>query len=112
VSISEALDPPKAILLLRGIRDFTAKCRDFEMKKVRKSAEKDSLAVDGVTSEPVSLLNSLLTGNLTGKFADLRRKAGSREAYHTEYGRVLIANPILTEQLIREFSASYQGIIM
>jgi hypothetical protein len=44
VSISEALDPPKAILLLRGIRDFTAKCRDFEMKKVRKSAEKDSLA--------------------------------------------------------------------
>jgi hypothetical protein len=36
------------------IRDIAAKCRDFEVKEVRKSAEKDSLAVDGGSSEPLS----------------------------------------------------------
>jgi hypothetical protein len=61
------------------------------------------LAVDAVTSEPLSRPNSLLTGKNTGKFVNLAPNARQKRTYTTESVGVIATQP-------RFLSRGEQGI--
>ena len=60
--------------------------------------------MDGVSSEPFSGSNSLLTGKNTGKFVNFAQKSASGVLYDTEYKRVPATQS-------RFLSSTEQGII-